>query len=331
MPKLISVIIPYYDESESVLQYAVHSVAMQCGVNLQLIEVLLVNDGNPQCAVSDAFCERWPGLYVRKVQQKRNAGPGVTRQTGIDVACGDYVMFIDADDRLYSTTVLGAFAEMMMQQHPDIIRSPWLEEVLREDLSSKGFSYVEHPPDATWMFSKAYRKGFLAAADIRMHDTLRVHEDTYFNRLSFEQTGNQAIINQPGFIGYLWCWNPNSTVRRDNGIYRYNSTIEHVTASTEPLAILKSKNLPVSHCVFDIAAYYYGVLQSSGHRGRPEEENAALEQHLAKCLQPYWQEARKSDAMKLLPQMQLNALMGNAPDVTPKETFDQFVHRIGLE
>lgn len=331
MPKLISVIIPYFDEPETVLQYAVHSVAMQCGVNLQGVEVLLVNDGNPQCSVSDAFCERWPGLYVRKVQQKKNAGPGVTRQTGIDAACGDYVMFIDADDRFYSTTVLGAFAQLMMSQHPDLIRSPWMEEVWRDTPPPGGYAYVEHQPDATWMFSKAYRRGYLSAAGIRMHDTLRVHEDTYFNRLAFEQTNNQVIINIPGFIGYLWCWNPNSTVRRNEGAYRYNSTVEHVTAATEPLAILKSKNLPVSHCVLDIAAYYYGILQSSGHRGRPEEENTVLEQHLAKCLQPYWEEARKSDAMQRLPQMQLNALMANAPDVVPKETFDQFVHRIGLE
>jgi len=325
MAKLVSVIIPYYDEPEEVLQYAVGSVAMQVGIDWPLIEVLLVNDGNPDCAVSKEFCERWPGVNILKIQQEENAGPGVTRQTGIDHALGEYVMFIDADDRWHNVAVLGCFIQKINETHADIIQAPWLEECRQDDTGP--YVYVAHEPEATWMFAKAYRRQFLIAAGVRMHPELRVHEDTYFNRQAFDLASSREIVD---VTAYLWHWRSDSTVRKNHGEYGFASTKTHMDAAIMPFEILRDGHgLDITHAVVDIVVYYYGVLQSEEWRQRPEER-AENEKYLAERVAPDWSDAIKKINPGRLAEMQLNSVAAHRRDSVIEETLPQWCERIGL-
>ena len=104
--KKISVIIPVYN-AEKYLKRCVDSVRIQTYSNL---EIILVDDGSPdQCP---AMCDTFAAADDRiKVIHKENGGVAAARNTGLDVATGEYLTFVDSDD--YIDSVM--YAEMMKQ------------------------------------------------------------------------------------------------------------------------------------------------------------------------------------------------------------------------
>ena len=91
--ELISVIVPVY-RVEKYLQRCVDSICAQTYDNL---EIILVDDGSPdQCPrMCDALMQRDSRI---KVIHKENGGLGFARNSGLDIASGVYVTFIDSDD-----------------------------------------------------------------------------------------------------------------------------------------------------------------------------------------------------------------------------------------
>lgn len=104
--KKISVIIPVYN-AEKYLKRCVDSIKEQ---NYDNLEIILVDDGSPdQCP---EMCDVFAAADVRiKVIHKENAGVAAARNTGLDVATGEYLTFVDSDD--YIDSVM--YAEMMKQ------------------------------------------------------------------------------------------------------------------------------------------------------------------------------------------------------------------------
>lgn len=101
MPK-VSVIVPIYNV-EKYLDRCVQSVLRQ---TLKDIEIILVDDGSPDGC--PALCDAYAAKDKRiKVIHKTNAGLGMARNTGLDVATGEYVAFVDSDD----------FIEVNMYEH----------------------------------------------------------------------------------------------------------------------------------------------------------------------------------------------------------------------
>lgn len=92
MPK-VSVIIPCYGVEEY-LGRCMESVLMQ---TLFDIEIILVDDGSPDRVPE--MCDEYAKRDKRiKVIHKKNGGLGYARNSGLEVATGEYVAFVDSDD-----------------------------------------------------------------------------------------------------------------------------------------------------------------------------------------------------------------------------------------
>jgi len=104
----ISIIIPVYNV-EKYLNRCIESITKQTLTN---IEIILVNDGSldncPQ------ICEEWSKKDNRiKVIHKNNEGLGLARNTGMLLATGEFIAFVDSDDyvelnmyeKLYATSI----------------------------------------------------------------------------------------------------------------------------------------------------------------------------------------------------------------------------------
>lgn len=91
----LSVIIPVY-KVEQYLDQCVASVLRQTFADL---EIILVNDGSPDACptLCDAYAQK--DARVRVVHQE-NLGLAGARNTGLRLATGDYVAFLDSDDYL---------------------------------------------------------------------------------------------------------------------------------------------------------------------------------------------------------------------------------------
>ena len=91
----ISVIIPCY-RAVATLRRAVDSALTGAPADL---EVLLVDDGSPDD--TGALCDELAAADPRvRALHRANGGAGAARNTGLDAAHGDWVLFLDADDAL---------------------------------------------------------------------------------------------------------------------------------------------------------------------------------------------------------------------------------------
>lgn len=89
----ISVIIPVYGV-EKYLDRCVESVVNQTYKNL---EIILVDDGSPDNC--PAMCDEWASRDARiRTVHRENGGLSCARNTGLSIASGDYVTFVDSDD-----------------------------------------------------------------------------------------------------------------------------------------------------------------------------------------------------------------------------------------
>jgi glycosyltransferase involved in cell wall biosynthesis len=95
--KKITVIVPVY-KAEGYLHLCVDSILAQTHGNL---EIILVDDGSPDGSgrICDAYAARDDRV---RVVHKANGGVSSARNAGLDLASGEYVSFIDADDWIES-------------------------------------------------------------------------------------------------------------------------------------------------------------------------------------------------------------------------------------
>ena len=94
---LVSVIIPVYNV-ENYLKRCIDSVVNQ---SLRNIEIILIDDGSLDS--SSKICDEYKVLDERiTVIHKQNEGLGMARNTGIDIASGKYIAFVDSDDYIES-------------------------------------------------------------------------------------------------------------------------------------------------------------------------------------------------------------------------------------
>lgn len=91
---LISIIIPCYNV-EKYLDRCLDSIVCQ---TLNDIEVILVDDCSQDYVPQ--MCDQWVkrDSRVKVIHKKRNEGLGFARNTGLNIATGEYVAFVDSDD-----------------------------------------------------------------------------------------------------------------------------------------------------------------------------------------------------------------------------------------
>ena len=92
---LVSIIIPVYN-CERFLEQCLESVL---GQTHKALEIILIDDGSRDGSAS--LCDMYLNRDQRiKVIHKKNQGAAAARKSGIEVATGRFVMFVDADDWL---------------------------------------------------------------------------------------------------------------------------------------------------------------------------------------------------------------------------------------
>lgn len=105
----VSVVIPAYN-AEKYLQEAVASALRQ---SVPPVEILIVDDGSKDRTLAMAHDLAAQHAQIT-VLTRPNGGSGPARNTGLAQATGEFVLFLDADDRLHENAIrdhLRAFAD----------------------------------------------------------------------------------------------------------------------------------------------------------------------------------------------------------------------------
>ncbi|MGM0716605.1 MAG: glycosyltransferase family 2 protein [Halobacteriota archaeon] len=152
-PPLVSVVIPTYNRSE-LIREAVESVYDQ---TYDRIELIVVDDHSP-IPVSETLTEDTPDSIASMVvlRHDENRGANAARNTGIRRATGEYVAFLDDDDR-WETPKVHKQIEAFQSSGPEVgvvytgkrseragkttVETPtWSGNVLKDLLTGKNFS-----------------------------------------------------------------------------------------------------------------------------------------------------------------------------------------------
>ncbi len=113
---LISVIVPVYNVADYLPACMDALLCQSC----QSWEIILVDDGSTDGksgALCDAYAEQHPEL-VRVIHQA-NGGLGAARNTGIEAAKGEYLLFVDSDDTI-APEALERLSAWVTESHADM-------------------------------------------------------------------------------------------------------------------------------------------------------------------------------------------------------------------
>ncbi len=112
----VSVIVPVYNV-EKYLKKCIESIISQ---SLKDIEIILVNDGSTDNSLK--ICQQFSKMDNRiRLINKANTGVSDTRNTGIEEATGEYIMFVDSDDWLEKQACEIAYKEAKKEDADSVI------------------------------------------------------------------------------------------------------------------------------------------------------------------------------------------------------------------
>lgn len=101
----LSFIIPVYNV-EKYLNECLDSVISQCN---EQCEIIIVDDGSTDN--SGAICDDYKDKYENiTVMHQKNSGSSIARNAGLKAAKGDYIAFIDSDDRISPDSIKNIFS-----------------------------------------------------------------------------------------------------------------------------------------------------------------------------------------------------------------------------
>lgn len=187
MPRY-SIIVPVYNV-EPYLCECLESILAQD--SRSEYEAILVDDGSTDR--SGAICDEYAAKYAQfHVIHQENRGLPGARNTGLGVAAGEFILFLDSDD-LWYPQMLSCMDEFV-DEAPDMVlylferfdeegeRSVIAPKILPHGESGKEymereFSVGEMPPISAWSYM--YRRAFLD------HNDLRFREGIFFEDLDF--------------------------------------------------------------------------------------------------------------------------------------------------
>lgn len=112
---IISFIITYYNLPLTMLKECVESI-LDISLSMEEKEIILIDDGSSQNAIS--YLKEYADsiIYIRQ----DNAGLSEARNRGLSIAKGEYIQFIDGDDKLI-TNDYNQCIELLKLHHPDMI------------------------------------------------------------------------------------------------------------------------------------------------------------------------------------------------------------------
>lgn len=219
----VSIIIPVYN-AEEYLDRCIHSVLDQ---EFHSFEVILIDDGSTDA--SPLICDRYSGTDARFITlHQKNSGVSAARNAGLNLAQGEYIMFLDADDALMPYALEDLFNNVAGE---DIVVGGYgvfIEGIPSKDvrpdmtLSYKGGDYPKffndnirkncEMLDAPW--AKLFRRK--AIGKLRFCEDLSYAEDKLFVFEMLARSTSALTVSSPVYSYYIHAGSLGSDITSDN-------------------------------------------------------------------------------------------------------------------
>ena len=280
---MFSVVVPIYNV-EKYLEECIESVLCQ---HNNMLELILVDDGSTDSCPK--ICDRYSQDYsFVKTIHKENGGLSSARNTGLENALGEYIMFVDSDDRIdrnclkeISEKIKNTEADLYFMQARKFYKDNDFvdlgDDIHFSDLKGKELNQIyryisgksKYPGSAC---TKIYKRSFLNdnnfwfPSDRRYSEDLGFVRDCIFNAQTisaidcyyyeYRQLREGSITNR-------------YTYKNFEGVYRF---LEDSTRIADKCENNDKKSAILSICAYEylILMYIYSVLSK-------EEKREAIE------------------------------------------------------
>lgn len=212
MEALISIIVPVYN-TEPYLKRCVDSLLTQTYKN---IEIILIDDCSTDNSRSLCYELQKQNDNIIVVCHDKNAGQEASRNSGLNAAHGDWIMFLDSDDTFDSSA-----AEKMLNfaiiNNCDVVLAPYKifqndeEKKIEAKLSTGSYTSKEFAShfltDIEWgviscIGSKIYKKSFIEDHHLRFDRQYKYNEDAAFIYMALYYSSTVGYVDIP-FYNYF--------------------------------------------------------------------------------------------------------------------------------
>jgi glycosyltransferase involved in cell wall biosynthesis len=251
---MVSVIIPVYNV-EKFLEKCIDSVIEQSFSNL---EIILIDDGSTDG--SPKICDEYANRDKRiRVIHQSNRGLSAARNSGLDIASGENIVFLDSDDTLQSNLIDELYR--VKNKHKAMISACSLNYVFQDGTQKRRGELLK--ADIFFPFEKAIEEMnrycyFDMCANAKMYSK-ELFSDIRFpvGKLSEDLFVMPKLIKRAKGVAYT-PFTAYNYLQRDGGITKSKRINEDIIeASEEQIKILKDENkdiVAIAHAAYASAA-----------------------------------------------------------------------------
>ncbi len=218
----ISMIVPVYN-AEKFLEKCIDSILKQ---TLSDWELILIDDGSKD--KSAEICDRYSSIDNRiKVVHKINEGVSIARNTGISLARGEFIGFIDSDDNV-KENFFEVMYETAKEQNSEIVMCDALTvyksgktelDTIKQLSNSLSVAKSDWSPALLLEMAGAawrcfYKKELIDKHNISFPSGIKFSEDRIFNIYSFGFAENIYYLKEPFYNRLIW---------EESAVHRFHS------------------------------------------------------------------------------------------------------------
>lgn len=306
MSPRVSIVVPMY----GVEQYVEKCIDSLLNQTLREIEIILVNDGSPDR--SGEIAEEYAKKDSRiKVVHQKNEGLGPARNSGMRVATGEYIGFVDSDDwancemflRLYEAAVKNN-ADIVVSGHCDVTNGV-IKKTKRHPLAGKTLyssenimeirknlyghklndDVVEAFPMSVWI--AIYKRKLILEHKIEFQEILS--EDIIYNLSAYKYA---RVITFTGDTDYCYRKDEQTSITQtfsEKKLLRYKDflTVLAKMARTEEDddCVIRAKRTAIDYC-----RLYVGIVRNSNDSFKKKKEHIKIFAHtkeIRECWEGY--------------------------------------------
>ena len=224
-PPRISIVMPVFNAAP----FLGASVGSVLGQTVSGWELILVDDGSSDDSprLCDEYARTHPNIHFLA---QRNAGPSAARNAGVNAAHGEFVFFLDADDRL-PPDALQHLLTTADEQHADIALGNFLKqendgpllpqpaifapggkpfqgqvcELSGDNLLDYVRHFLNHPSNhlVSYCWARLYRRTLILQHGLSADENMHLFEDFAFNLAFLGKAKRLVFVNQPVYVYVL--------------------------------------------------------------------------------------------------------------------------------
>lgn len=208
---LISIIVPVY-EIEKYICDCLESIKTQSYPNF---ECLIIDDCGHDNSITLAYqlIKKWNNdnrfIIIRR---NKNGGLSAARNTGIDYSSGDYIYFLDGDDKIMPQALESLVFSVCKYPGVQMVQGNVVYENNKEVWQFKPSDFPEYSENQEWIraqmlqwkiaissWNKLYRSDYIKANRLRFQEGI-IHEDVKWC------WDNQKVLRSIAFNNYQGYW-----------------------------------------------------------------------------------------------------------------------------